>query len=669
MILKDNMLMVDTRLSSKLFLLIVSFVFALVTPAHLQEPSDDQAEPIDIEVVDDSPAAGIDRFALETFVDGILATELDDHAIAGATVSIVSPTETLLLKGYGFADTDMDEPVDPEKHLFRIASISKTFTATAIMMLVEQGLIDLDADIRTYLGDLGFDDSLGAITTADLLTHTAGFEDRIFGFYGDTPELEPLPREEQFAGLAPAQVRAPGDLVSYSNYSYSLLGEIIARVSGNTYAGYIRDEIFDPLGMERSAVQLKSFGVEPTEKMTRLLNDESESHIWKNGDFETQTFAGTLDLHEAAANVSTTAADMINYMQAHLNLGEAATSRIFSAETAARMHSVLFTHMPGVNGNAHGFWVMNMGGYDTLEHGGSINDFKSIFVLFPELGLGVFISGNTDSSGVLRRVPERIVEEFFPQPDPLSYPDSAFEAFDAGQMTGRYVSTRRNDTRFGKIASAAGFTTVSETDDGDLLIGGGARSIRYRKDEAGVYRSARDGSPIRFETGLAGKPTRLFFGSNPYGALEKLTFANNPMTMILPIALAVLASIGVIAGYVLPFLGFQPASVGAIAKPERYMVAGMSILLLGLTAHTGSTILGLLNDINIIYEAFPTPAFRLVFAGAWLVALLSIPLVILTGMALVGQDRTVFQKVRLTAFTLIVLLFVFMLFHWNFVTA
>ncbi|MEM7663671.1 MAG: serine hydrolase domain-containing protein [Pseudomonadota bacterium] len=661
-----TMLAADDRPLLRLWMSLMA-IFALSAPINAQEVADDPIAIIEVEDVDDSPAASIDRARLETFVDGILATEMRDHAIAGATLSIVSPKETLLLKGYGFADSENGEPVDPEKHLFRIASISKTFTATAIMKLVEEGRVDLDADIRTYLGDLGFDDSRGTVTTADLLTHTAGFEDRIFGFYGKTPKLEPLPRAEQFAGLAPAQVREPGDLVSYSNFSYSLLGEIIAQVSGKSYAGYIRDEIFQPLGMDRSAMQLKTFGVEPTEKMKRLQADESKSHIWRKGHFETQSFPGTLELHEAAGNVSTTASDMIHYMQAHLNAGEASTGRILQPETAARMHSVLFSHMPGVNGNAHGFWVMNMGGYDTLEHGGSINDFKSIFVLFPELDLGVFISGNTDSSGVLRRVPERIVEEFFPKSDPLSYPDGTIENVDFAEISGQYLSTRRNHTRFGKIGSAAGFTTVSEV-DGDILLSGDFRSIRYKKDDAGVYRSVRDGTPIRFETGLDGKPARMFSGGNPYGAQEKLTFANNTMTMVLPIALAVLASLGVVVGYVLPFLGYRPANVGTITRPERYLVAGMSILLLGVTAHTGSTILNLLDDVNIIYEAFPTPAFRLVFIGAWLIALLSIPLVIVTGMALVGQERTTFQKIRLTLFTLTALLFVFMLFHWNFIS-
>ncbi|MEM9668023.1 MAG: serine hydrolase [Pseudomonadota bacterium] len=612
-----------------------------------------------------APAAAIDRQALETFIDGIMATALQDQFITGAVISVVSAEDTLLLKGYGLADSETDTPVDPNIHLFRIASISKLFTATSIMQLVEQGKVDLDADIRTYLGDLGFDDSKGAITTADLLTHTAGFEDRIFGFYGETPELEDLPREEHFARLAPTQVRAPGELVSYSNYSYSLLGEIIARVSGKTYAEYIREEIFQPLGMERSTVVLKSLAAPTTPEIEALREDESKSHRWDNGWYDTQSFPSTIAMHEAAGTISTTAADISSFMHAHLNNGAFEDSELLQPETADRMHSVLFSHIPGVNGNAHGFWVLNIGGYDVIEHGGSINDFRSTFVLFPELGLGVFISGNTASSGILGRIPDRIVEHFFPKEDKGTTPDAPVQVVNLEEVSGKYLTSRRNQTRFGKIANVVSTFNLSATDDGDILMSGGSRSIRFKKDGDGVFRSLRDGSIISFGTGEDGTLSRVFFGNSPYSAYEKLTFENRSYTFIAPTILAALAGISVIVGYALPFMGFRRNKVGKISLVERGVVAGVSLLILAFILHTGLTLLELAQNENIVYKAYPTPAFRLVFVGAWVIAILSVALAATNALALAGHTRTNFQKVRLTGFTLIVLLFVWMLFQWN----
>jgi CubicO group peptidase (beta-lactamase class C family) len=120
----------------------------------------------------------------EGFVDGVMAAQKEAHHVAGAVVVIVHDGRTVFQKGYGFADVAERKPVDPARTLFRVASNSKMFTWTAVMQLVEAGRIDLHADVNTYLKGIRIPPTFPQpITLEHLMTHTAGFEDRIFGLF------------------------------------------------------------------------------------------------------------------------------------------------------------------------------------------------------------------------------------------------------------------------------------------------------------------------------------------------------------------------------------------------------------------------------------------------------------------------------------------------------
>src|ERR1700719_51945 len=119
---------------------------------------------------------------LEAFFDGALLVQLESKHIAGAVVAVVVGDKLVFAKGYGYADVETRRKVDPEKTLFRIASISKLFTWTAVMQLVEEGKIDLDADVNKYLKDLQIPATFEKpVTLKNLLTHTPGFEDHVLG--------------------------------------------------------------------------------------------------------------------------------------------------------------------------------------------------------------------------------------------------------------------------------------------------------------------------------------------------------------------------------------------------------------------------------------------------------------------------------------------------------
>ncbi len=125
------------------------------------------------------PLGPTDTAELEAFLDELLFQQMEAHHIAGAAVSVVKDGKLLFAKGYGYADLENGVPVDAEATVFRIGSVGKLFTWTAVMQLVEQGKLDLDADINTYLDFQIPDTYPQPITLKHLMTHTSGFEDRL----------------------------------------------------------------------------------------------------------------------------------------------------------------------------------------------------------------------------------------------------------------------------------------------------------------------------------------------------------------------------------------------------------------------------------------------------------------------------------------------------------
>src|SRR6201999_1284914 len=165
------------------------------------------------------------------WLDGYMPYALHTGDIAGAVVAIVKDGKILTERGYGFSDVEKRTPVDPKKTLFRPGSVSKLLTWTAVMQLVEQGKINLDADVNQYLDFKipAFDGK--PVTMRNLMTHTAGFEERLKGITWDGAEGD-LPLGEYLKQYIPARIYAPGSTPAYSNFAAAMAGYILARVSG-----------------------------------------------------------------------------------------------------------------------------------------------------------------------------------------------------------------------------------------------------------------------------------------------------------------------------------------------------------------------------------------------------------------------------------------------------
>ncbi|MEW5901391.1 MAG: serine hydrolase domain-containing protein [Acidobacteriota bacterium] len=466
---------------------------------HLRAASPESQEDIPVPSPGMSP---IESSGLETFVDGIMAAELKAGQIGGATFVFVKDGAVLFAKGYGYADVKKRKPVVAAETLFRPGSVSKLFTWTAVMQLYEQGKIDFNSDVNTYLKKFQIPKTFPErITLAHLMGHTAGFEEVVKDLAVRTPE-ELASLEDYLAANMPARVYPPGKMAAYSNYGTALAGYVVAVVSGMPFETYVEEYIFKPLDMKMSTFR---------EPLPPHLKDfMSVGYTIKQGVLKAEDFELLNGLYPAGS-LSTTAADMARFMIAHLQNGRLGEVEILKEETARLMHAQHFSHDSRLDGNAHGFWEKRLNGVRMIEHGGDTIYFHSQLTLFPDHNLGMFVSLNTasDKSDLRGHLLQSFLDRYFPVPDPPE-PEPPDEFMNrAKKLVGNYMFSRVVYTSYEKLMALVSQISVKVTADKTLLtafpLGLGARqwvevapymfeeiggpgTLMFKEDDLGVVR-------------------------------------------------------------------------------------------------------------------------------------------------------------------------------------
>jgi CubicO group peptidase (beta-lactamase class C family) len=341
-------------------LMFLSLVFGQVPPA-LSAPIDITNEPLSTV----HAAANVHELTatdVETFLDGIVPLQLDREDVAGATIAVVKDGKRLFAKGYGYADVKNKKLVAAET-LFRPGSISKLFTWTAVMQLVEQGKLDLGKDVNEYL-DFKIPEAFGQpISLKNILTHTAGFEEQLKDLFTadrHNPNLGNFLKTH-----IPKRIFAPGTTPAYSNYAAMLAGYVVERVSGQPFNDYIHQNIFKPLGMTHS-----TFAQPLPPELVPLMSNGYVLASDTPKEFET---LGPFP----AGSLSSSAADMSKFMLAHLQEGRLDAAQILKPETTRLMHSRAFGLDPAANAMAYGFYEQSRNGQRIIGHGGDTIYFHS----------------------------------------------------------------------------------------------------------------------------------------------------------------------------------------------------------------------------------------------------------------------------------------------------
>jgi CubicO group peptidase (beta-lactamase class C family) len=325
-------------------------------------------------------------------LDECVRTEMAQWTVPGVAVGVLRDGQREL-HGYGFASIETEQPVKPET-LFQIGSISKVYTATLIMRLVDEGKLALDEPVITYLPDLKLADAQarGTITLRRLLSHTSG----LFGDYFDDFGMGDDALSRAIATFDTLRQQfEPGALWTYCNSGFGLAGAIIERVTEQPFETALRERIFKPLGLERSFYFAHEAIVYPHAIGHNQLHPGADEHEvarryplprWVN----------------AAGGVISNVNDLLTFAEFHLRDGVAADgARLLSAEAAQAMRQEQTRAANFAEGYGLGWALRTAGGEHTVEHGGSTNGFQAKLTLVPSRNFAIAILTNSSRGSVL----------------------------------------------------------------------------------------------------------------------------------------------------------------------------------------------------------------------------------------------------------------------------
>jgi len=464
-----------------------------------------------------------DPSAVEAFIDGVVLPAMKANSSPAGTVAIVRNGELIFAKGYGYQDIEKQIPVDPYTTLFRPGSVSKLFTWVAVMQLVEQGKLDLDTDVNTYLQNLRIKDTFDQpVTLRHILTHTAGFEDGALGYLIIDDPAKALPLAEAMERYQPERVNPPGAQTAYSNYATAIAGLIVANVSGLEFTDYIQQHIFDPLGMQHSSFK------EPLPE--HLLATMANSYGLEEGKFVSKPFEIIASFAPAGAQ-SATSVDMVKFGQALLNGGELNGQRILKEATVKEMFTRNFSHDDRLLGMALGFYEGDYEGTNVIGHGGDTQYFHSYLGIDRENDMTFFTSfAGGGGSAVRSQLFPAFYEEFLPRQEEPPVPPADF-ADRVGNYVGSYGFWRSNFSTLEKALGLAGGVQVAPTTNNTLMVAFAGKTKEYAEVEKNLFREtspmvslAPGISPrlLAFQENDKGQITGFVMDGLPFMSLRKL---------------------------------------------------------------------------------------------------------------------------------------------------
>lgn len=481
-----------------------------------------------------APAPALTAADAEAWLDGLMPAALHTAGVPGAVVVLVKDGKPLLQKGYGYADWEKSVPVDPDRTLFRPGSISKLFTWTAVMQLVEQGRLDLDADVNRYL-DFRIPARNGKpLTLRHAMTHTTGLEESgrdLITYGADTPANGAILKR-----YIPPYLYDPGTTQGYSNWATALAGYIVERTSGEAYDDYVERHIFAPLGMRNSTFR------QPLPAPLRAQMSQGYESV----DDDPKGFE-IVNL-PPAGSLSATGADMGRFMLAYLQGGQLDGARILQAATVERMRTRITRGMPDLNGIGLGFYQQDLNGHHAFGHGGDTNLFHSELILLPEDGIGIFVSVNApgrheEGKWLHERLYQSFADRYLPDARAPAGPgvDEATAAAHAQLLAGAWRNTRREDSTFMSVLQLLSPVRVQAAEHGRVAIElAGSRST-FREVKPFLWEEEH--GKRRLQALVAdGRVTR--WGLEPY--VFAFVFEPVPFMAGTPVLVALLAALAVV---------------------------------------------------------------------------------------------------------------------------
>jgi CubicO group peptidase (beta-lactamase class C family) len=541
---------------------------------------------------------------LNSWLDGYLPYALHTADIAGTVVVVVKDGKILTERGYGYADVAARTPVDPKLTLFRPGSVSKLLTWTAVMQLVEQGKIDLDADVNQYL-DFKIPPRDGKpVTMRNLMQHVAGFEEQAKNILSEDPKAPGF--EELLKQWVPERVFPAGTTPAYSNYGASLAGYIVQRLSGEPFDEYIEKHIFVPLDMPHS-----SFRQPLPANLAPLM---SKGYVLGSDEPHAFEIIGPAP----AGSLSSSGEDMAHFMIAHLQNGEYHGNRILRAETAEMMHNSPLTVLPPLNRMELGFFETNINGREVIAHLGDTDDFHTSLHLFLKDGVGFYVSfnspGKEGAAHALRgALFEAFADRYFPAEEQKdTRVDAATSAKHAAMLKGTWVNSRGSQSNFIAALGLVGQAKVGVDKKGEPVLpfkGLNGKPLRWVETAPFVWRATGSSHEHLAAQVVDGKIVRFSIdGISPFMVFDRAPWYQNS-AWLLPLFCAGLAALAITA-LMWPIAAIVRRRYGARltleAKALRaYRLSKIAaLLILGAAGLWAITLTKMITDINNLSSKF-----------------------------------------------------------------
>jgi len=324
-------------------------------------------------------------------VDDYITQQMADEDIPGLAVVIVQGDEIIYLKGFGVTSLSNPSPVTPQT-IFDLASISKSFTALGVLLLRDEGLIDLDAPVQQYLPDFQLDDpQVADITVRQLLNQTSGLPGNF------SAPLIFQQGEDEFKEVVDAIShlklnRPPGSSFEYADINYCLLGALIERVTGTTFEDYMQQSVFKLLGLDNTTLY--------PDEAAKL--DRADGHQPMYG----RVIARNMEIYRSAMPagwVMSSAEDMGTWLIAHLNCGRTAEGQIIPEADIEECHTTAIQFEENGKETGYGMgWLISCGSDDVslIWHGGDTPNFTTDMILLPDYQMGVVVMVNSQASTI-----------------------------------------------------------------------------------------------------------------------------------------------------------------------------------------------------------------------------------------------------------------------------
>lgn len=433
-----------------------------------------------------------------------IRAQMDYRGLPGMSLGIVYDQALVYARGFGYSDLEKQTPATPQT-IYRIASITKTFTATALMQLRDAGKLRLDDPVVQYLPWFKIQNrhpGAPAITIRHLITHTSGLpREAAFPYWTDHKFPS---REEMIAALANQEtIYAPETEYKYSNLALALAGEVVAAASGMAYDQYVEKNILAPLGMTRSSVFL-------SEDEKRDLATPYSRRL-EDGSRNVMPFTDSKGI-TPAANMSSTVEDLARYLALQFRDGAQGGSQILKGSTLREMQRVHWLQPSWRSGRGLGFSVWQMDEHTVVGHGGWVAGNRTQIAFVPKNKVGVIVLTNADD-GDPWFYADKLLTMFLPLIAKLTAPETpAAEADPAWQAyLGMYADPWWFDTEvliFENKLMMNGYSFPPEDDPaGEMveLVPEGEHTFRMSgqngNGELVVFEMDGQGKVIRVKTG------------------------------------------------------------------------------------------------------------------------------------------------------------------------